>query len=107
MGLQPLKEFHRAFSPIWKRFSIDLSKTDRGSNIVTELADHDLNHYKAAGIKVGDEIVGINGYTLTPETTQEKVGELTNTYKVVFDIIRAGEHISITMERDPNEIHGD
>jgi hypothetical protein len=107
IGLQPLKEFHRAFSPIWKRFSIDLSKTDRGSYMVTELADHDLNHYKAAGFEVGDEIVAINGYTLTPEATQEKARELLNTYKVVFDIIRAGEHMSITMERDPNEIHGD
>lgn len=107
MGLQPLKEFHRAFSPVWKRFSIGLSKTDRGSYMVTELADHDLNHYKAAGIEVGDEIVGINGCTLTPDTTQEKEGELLNTFKVVFDVIRDDRHINITMERDPNEIHGD
>jgi hypothetical protein len=107
IGLQPLKEFHRAFSPVWKRFSIGYSTTDRGSYMVTELADHDLNHYKAAGFEVGDEIVAINGYTLTPEATQEKARELTNTYKVVFDIIRAGKHMSITMERDPDEIHGD
>jgi hypothetical protein len=107
IGLQPLKEFHRAFSPLFRRYNWDVQKTDSGSLIVKELADHDLNHYKAAGIEVGDEIVGINGVILTPDTTFEQELKLFNNYTVVFDIIRDQKQIRITMERDPNEIQGD
>lgn len=108
MGLQPLKEFHRAFSPIWRRFNIDLSRTDSGSYIVTELPAHDLNHYITAGFVVGDEIVGIAGVALTPEMAWEETGKLVNGgNRIVFDVIRGGARISLILERDPNEIHGD
>ena len=107
MYLQPLKEFRRAFSPLWKRFDINTSKTKSGSYLVTALGDHEFNPYKKAGLQVGDEIVGLNGVRLTPQTSREEHAKLLDNYKIVIDVLRNGKPIRLTMERDPNEIQGD
>ena len=107
MYLQPLKEFRRAFSPLWKRFDMNISQTKSDTYIVTALGDHDLNPYKKAGIRVGDEIIGLNGVRLTPETSLEESKKLLKSSKVIIDILRDGKPLRLTMERDPNEIQGD
>ena len=107
MYLQPLKEFRRAFSPLWKRFDINTSKTKSGSYLVTALGDHEFNPYKKAGLQVGDEIVGLNGVRLTPQTSREEHAKLLDNYKIVIDVLRNGKPIRLTMERDPNEIQDD
>ena len=66
-----------------------------------------LIHTKKAGIRVGDEIIGLNGVRLTPETSLEESKKLLKSSKVIIDILRDGKPIRLTMERDPNEIQGD
>ena len=107
MYLQPLKEFHRAISPQWKYYCISTSKTENGTYLVTEVMDHEYNSYKEAGIRVGDEIIGLNGVRLTPETSLEESRKLLKPSKVIIDVLRDGKPIRLTMERDPNEIQDD
>ena len=107
MYLQPLKEFHRAISPQWKYYCISTSKTENGTYLVTEVMDHEYNSYKKAGIRVGDEIIGLNGVRLTPETSLEESKKLLKSSKVIIDVLRNGKPIRLTMERDPNEIQDD
>ena len=86
---------------------MNISQTKSDTYIVTALGDHDLNPYKKAGIRVGDEIIGLNGVRLTPETSLEESKKLLKSSKVIIDILRDGKPIRLTMERDPNEIQDD
>ena len=62
LGLQPLRRFKRRINPLYCRFHYSTQKNKEGRFIVDCVGDYKENYYKTAGLKVGDEIVSIQGF---------------------------------------------
>lgn len=91
LGLQPIKNFKRAVNPNYRRFHLSFREDSSGKRIVNKVADYKGNRYKEAGIQEGDQILSVN------DSSQVKV----------FNIIRNGKPLRITVIDDPNEEQGD
>lgn len=107
LGLLPLKEFHRVTNPNMRKFHIGILRTDKGTIIVDEIAEHKNNYYTSAGIRLGDEITAINGVKLYKNMPAEEEKRLFQNQQLVFDVERNDKLLKITVNRDPNEQHGD
>lgn len=91
LGLQPIKNFKRIVNPNHRRFHLSFREDSSGKRIVNKVADYKGNRYKEAGIQEGDQILSVN------DSAQVKV----------FNIIRNGKPLQITVIDDPNEEQGD
>lgn len=106
IGLQPIKNFQRVIDPLYRRFHIAHPMNSEGKFIVTKIADYKENYAKIAGMKVGDEIIAINGI-LCKEITDEIGRGFQQQDTLVYDILRKGKPMKIVMPIDKNEVQGD
>jgi len=106
IGLQPIKHFQRVINPNHRRFHFSTDTTPKGKSIVTMVANYKGNFYKTAGLRVGDEIVSLNG-KLYKNITYEEKSEFYKEATLVFNIIRKGKPLKIIVRVDKNEVQGD
>jgi hypothetical protein len=106
IGLQPIKNFQRTVDPLRRRFHLSTYQTPDGRIIVKMVANYKDNYYKTAGIKEGDEIVAVEGIVFKNITGEEKYG-LYEKDTLVYDIIRNGQALKITVPVNRNEVKGD
>lgn len=106
LGLQPINSFRRVVNPLHTRFHYSTQKTSDGKYIISKMADNKGNYYKAAGLQEGDEIVKINN-VLYGDISKEMAGEFKEQDIAIFDIIRNGKPMKITVKIDHNEEQGD
>jgi hypothetical protein len=106
LGLQPIQNFHRVVSPLYRRFHLSAPKNSEGKFIVTEVANYKANYYKIAGFQVGDEIVAVNG-KLYKDITYEESSEFYKQDTLVFDVLRDGKPLKIVVPVDKTEEQGD
>jgi hypothetical protein len=106
VGFQPIKNFQRVVNPGYWRFHYSTYKNSKGRYIVKYVADYKGNYYRTAGLKVGDEIVAVNGKPYKNISYLEE-GDFYKQNKLLFDIIRKGRPMKIVVQVDKNEKQGD
>lgn len=106
LGLQPIQNFERLVNPLFRRFHYSTLKTRNGKYIVNKLGDYEENYYKAAGLRMKDEIVAINGIPYG-DTTREIRDSLKKQDTLTLEIIRSGKPLTLSVPIDPNEPKGD
>jgi hypothetical protein len=106
LGLQPIKNFQRIVNPNHRRFHFSTHKTQDGKFIVKKVADYKDNYYKTAGLLEYDEILAVNGKSYKDITYEEKQ-EFYKKDTLVYDIIRSGQLLKITVPVNKNEQQGD
>ncbi|WP_280751015.1 MULTISPECIES: tight junction protein ZO-3 [unclassified Parabacteroides] len=127
MGLKPIDNFHRIIDPRQRRFHYASALNSQGKSIVKEIADNAGNYYRSAGLRKGDEIIAVNGEnynTLHYDPLTYKIDSLSKDLmnkkiimedkrvfeysdSLVFDVVRAGKPLKITVVVDPNEEQGE
>lgn len=106
IGLQPIKNFKRIFNPKGRRFHYLIEPNIDNKFIITFMADYKKNYYKNAGLKVGDEVVAINGVSYKSITYEQK-DEYYKEDSLLFDIIRSGKPMQVVVKVDKMEEQGD
>lgn len=109
LGLQPIRNFRRVVNPNHRRFHLSVQPDADGRFIVTRVADYVGNRYKQAGLKEGDEVVAVNGYRYERRKglSDENAAVISKQDTKVFDVVRDGKPLRITVTEDPNEEQGD
>ena len=106
LGLQPHRRFKRLVNPLYCRFHYSTQKSKEGKFIVDCVGDYKENCYKTAGVKVGDEIVSIEGFPYG-EITLETANLLRLLDTLVVNIVRDGKPQTLYVGVDQNEPTGD
>ncbi len=106
VGLQPVMNYERIVDPLYRRYHYSVTPLMNGNMKITHIADYNANYYKNAGLHVGDEILAIDG-KLCKDISFEERQEFHTRDTLVFDILREGEILKITVVVDKNEIQGD
>ena len=106
LGLQPIENFQRWVSPFYERFHYSTFKTREGKYIVNQLGDYEGNYYKAAGLRMRDEIVSIDRIPYGKITWAMK-DSLKKRETLTLEIIRSGKPLTLSVKVDHNEPKGD
>ena len=102
IGLQPIKYERIAMRSYYEGFhySTDAQPTESGNYRINSIGDYKTNHYKTAGLQVGDEIVTVNGISYkdykkmqTGEIEYSDIPEQSNF--LTFEIIRERKRIMV------------
>ena len=106
LGLQPLKHFKRVINPLHQRYHYDVTLTNEGKYILSEIADYKDNYFKTAGLRKGDEVIKINDM---PAANISSVifEKFLKRDIMIFDITRNGKPLKITVCINHNEKQGD
>lgn len=109
LGLQPIRNFRRVVNPNHRRFHLLVRPDTDGRFIVVKIADYAENRYKQAGLREGDEVVAVNGYRYErgKGLSDENAAVIFKQDTKVFDIVRDGKPLRITVTENPNEDQGD
>lgn len=105
-GLQPIQNFERLVNPLFERFHYSTFKTREGKYIVNQLRDYEGNYYKAAGLRMRDEIVSIDRIPYGKITWAMK-DSLKKQETLTLEIIRSGKPLTLSVKVDHNEPKGD
>lgn len=106
LGLQPLKHFKRVINPLHKRYHYDVTLTNEGKYILSEVANYKDNYFKTAGLSKGDEVIKINNIP-APNINSEIFEEFMRRDKLIFDVCRDGKPLRIIVNINHNEQQGD
>jgi len=106
IGLQPINNFSRIINPGHRRFHFSTLQTPKGQTIVKYIADYNENCYKTAGLKIGDQIIKINGKAYKEYSWKEK-NDFYKYDQLTFEILRNGKLQKIIVKLDKNEKQGD
>jgi len=106
VGLQPLNNFQRIIDPLGRRFYYSTKQTPEGKILITKVADYESNYYKTAGLRVGDEIVSVNGKPYKAITREER-REFYRQDTLVFDIVRYKKALKIVVPVNKEELQGE
>nr|WP_125147260.1 tight junction protein ZO-3 [uncultured Alistipes sp.] len=109
LGLQPIRNFRRVVNPNHRRIHLWVRPDTDGRFIVVKIADYAENRYKQAGLREGDEVVAVNGYRYErgKGLSDENAAVIFKQDTKVFDIVRDGKPLRITVTENPNEDQGD
>ena len=105
VGFLPINNFQRVVNPNHRRFHYTTYQTPEGKYIVKIVADYKENYFKIAGLKVGDEIVSINGIS-QKNITRDDFSEFYKKDTLIYDIIRNGEALRLLIPIDKTEKQG-
>src|SRR5690606_29609781 len=94
IGFQKIDNYQRIVNPLATRFHFSHYQDSTGRTFIKELANYDGNYYKHAGLKVGDEILSVNGRAYSKYSKLEK-REFHKQDKLIFEILRNDELLKI------------
>ena len=102
IGLQPIKYERLSLQSKVFYYSVDTRPTQAGNYRINSIGDYKTNHYKTAGLQVGDEIVTVNGipykdYKKTMTGEIEYSEQLKHSNYLTFEIIRKGKRMMIVV----------
>ncbi len=106
LGLQPIDNYKRVYRPLASRYHFRIETNKNGKNIITHIGDYEKNYIKKAGLKVGDEIISIDGIDYNKITVSEG-DRIMKMDMVKYQIRRQGRIKEIIVHTDKSEKQGD
>jgi predicted aspartyl protease len=106
LGLQPVNNYQRILRPLACRYHFRIETNKNGKNIITHIGDYEKNYIKKAGLKVGDEIISIDGIDYNKITVSEG-DRIMKMDTVKYQIRRQGRIKGIIVHTDKSEKQGD
>ena len=106
LGLQPLEHFKRITDPLARRYHAHLNPLKNGRFVIDHIPNYEGNYIKKAGLKVGDEVISINGIKYGSITDNDRT-KMQNSDSLKYKIRRQGKIKVLIVHVDKNEKIGD
>lgn len=106
VGLQPVKNFTRLYSPYFRLFYFSTEKQPDGRRFVKMVANTKDNPYKEAGMQKGDEIIAVNGVPVK-DMTPVDAKKISDSATRTFDLKRDEQPLRIVVELDEDYLRGE
>jgi len=106
LGLQPLEHFIRITDPLARRYHAHLNPLKNGRFVIDHIPNYESNYLKKAGLKVGDEIISINGIKYGSITDNDRT-KMQSSDILKYKIRRQGKIKEIIVHVNKNEKQGD
>jgi predicted metalloprotease with PDZ domain len=104
--LQPLEHFERIIDPLARRYHAHLKPLKNGRFFIDHIPNYKDNYIKKAGLKVGDEVISINGTKYGNITDNDRT-KMQSSDSLKYKIRRQGKIIEIIVLVNKNEKQGD
>ncbi len=106
LGLQPLEHFKRLTDPLAPPYHFSTKKNKFGRNIITHIADYESNYIRKSGLRLGDEVISIDGIDYNKLTLLDEY-RFMKMDTVKYKIRRQGKIKVFIVHVDKNEKLGD
>ena len=106
LGLQPLEHFKRLTDPLAPPYHFSTKKNKFGRNIITHIADYESNYIRKSGLRLGDEVISIDGIDYNKLTLSDEY-RFMKMDTVKYKIRRQGKIKVFIVHVDKNEELGD
>ena len=106
LGLQPLEHFKRIKDSLAPPYHFSTKKNKYGRNIIAHIADYESNYIRISGLRLGDEIISIDGIDYNILTLSDEY-RFMKMDTVKYKIRRQGKIKVLIVHVDKNEKLGD